>query len=267
MKVPLAVRAIPGYTFRAWFTPPPYGSGARRRDAGAITDATRVEIAGHSGFAVGSGPLVLAVHGWGGRSAQMVPLAHHLAQAGYRVVAVDLPGHAGGPPTDVKEAAAALRSVAAETGAPAVVIGHSFASMVVRLAFADDPPPVVVLLAPLVRVRDGLEVFADRLRLFPWAQRGLAARLEAWDPEVWPMVFEIRPEQLPGADVLILHDPGDGETPFASAAELAARRPGTEIVAVDGAGHSGILADPVALDVMAAYLAERTSVRAERVEA
>lgn len=267
MKVPLPVRAIPSYTFRAWFTPPPYGSKARRRDAAAVGDATRVDIAGHSGFTMGSGPLALAIHGWGGRAAQMAPLAEQVANAGFRVVAVDLPGHAGDASTDVKQAAAALRSVVAETGPPSIVIGHSFAAMVLRLAFADEAPPVVVLLAPMVRVQDGLDVFADRLRLFPWARRGLVARLEAWDPEVWPMVSQLEPDQLPGADVLILHDPGDHDTPFGAAAELAARRANTDIVPIDGAGHNGILSDPVALDTLTAYVAERTVPQPHRIGA
>lgn len=41
----------------------------------------------------GSGPLVIFVHGWGGRAAQMAPLATALASEGYRCVALEIPGH------------------------------------------------------------------------------------------------------------------------------------------------------------------------------
>jgi pimeloyl-ACP methyl ester carboxylesterase len=41
----------------------------------------------------GQGPLVVLVHGWGGRAAQMSPLAAHLASIGYRAVAPDITGH------------------------------------------------------------------------------------------------------------------------------------------------------------------------------
>lgn len=44
-------------------------------------------------FEWGSGPLVILVHGWGGRAAQMAPLAALLASKGYRSVALEIPGH------------------------------------------------------------------------------------------------------------------------------------------------------------------------------
>ena len=37
------------------------------------------------------------IHGWGGRAAQLSALAFPLAAAGFRVSAVDLPGHGGAP--------------------------------------------------------------------------------------------------------------------------------------------------------------------------
>jgi pimeloyl-ACP methyl ester carboxylesterase len=41
----------------------------------------------------GRGPLVLLVHGWGGRAAQMAPLGAYLGSIGYRAVAPDITGH------------------------------------------------------------------------------------------------------------------------------------------------------------------------------
>lgn len=41
----------------------------------------------------GQGPTVALVHGWGGRAAQMAPLAVHLAELGFRSVAFDVTGH------------------------------------------------------------------------------------------------------------------------------------------------------------------------------
>src|SRR5712691_5902167 len=37
----------------------------------------------------GDGPLIIFVHGWSGRAAQMAPLALHVANLGFRSVAVD----------------------------------------------------------------------------------------------------------------------------------------------------------------------------------
>ncbi len=45
----------------------------------------------------GDGPLVIFVHGWSGRAAQMAPLALHVANLGFRSVAIDVTGHGDSP--------------------------------------------------------------------------------------------------------------------------------------------------------------------------
>ncbi len=45
----------------------------------------------------GNGPLVMFVHGWSGRAAQMAPLALHVANLGFRSVAIDVTGHGDSP--------------------------------------------------------------------------------------------------------------------------------------------------------------------------
>src|SRR5262245_6769233 len=47
--------------------------------------------------AVGTGALVVLTHGWGGRAAQMAPLAAALAQRGFCAVIVDIAGHGESP--------------------------------------------------------------------------------------------------------------------------------------------------------------------------
>src|SRR5688572_13003547 len=48
-------------------------------------------------WAWGEGPPVIFVHGWGGRAAQMSPLALHVAKLGFRSVAIDVTGHGDSP--------------------------------------------------------------------------------------------------------------------------------------------------------------------------
>ncbi|HEX6220379.1 MAG TPA: alpha/beta fold hydrolase [Acidimicrobiia bacterium] len=254
MKVPLPVRTVPALTFRAWLTPPPIGSRTLARDEAATARLEPFRVGDIAGFELGSGPLVLALHGWGGRPAQMTALAHALADAGFRAVVPQLPGQAGGEMTDIKQAAAALRRLIDHVGEPVGVIGHSFASMVMRLAFPDSAPESVVLLAPALDVNHALDVFGDKLRLFPWARRGVRKRLEGWDRSLWPVVSSLYPEQMPGAEILIVHDPEDEETSFSLAAELADVRPGTELIPAPDAGHNGILVDDFALDRVIRFL-------------
>lgn len=247
MKVPLPVRAIPSLTFKAWLTPPPSGVSTAAADRRAVADLEPVHFGGIPGFEIGAGPIAVAAHGWGGRAEQMAPIARRLADEGFRVLVPSLPGHAGGPATDIKQVAAGLRFVIDDVGQPQILVAHSFAAMALRLAFRDQTPPRVVLIAPALDVRDALHVFSNRLRLLPWARRGLRRRLQEWDPSLWPTVAQILPGQLPGAEMLIVHDPDDTETPFIRSAELAAIRPDTAILPVEGAGHSRILSDEDAL--------------------
>lgn len=259
MKLPirvrmLPVRALPTLSFEAWLTPPPTGRSRQVNDLQALTGLTRNFFGGLPGFEVGSGPVVLALHGWGGRPAQMAPIARRLAKEGFRVVIPTLPGHAGGEKTDIKKVVEALRALIADLGDPDVIVAHSFAAMALRLTFPESTPHRIVLVAPALDVNDALTVFSDRLGLFPWARRGLRSRLESWDPSLWPTLSNVGPDQLPGADILILHDPHDPDTPFVRSAELAAIRPDTSIVAIEAAGHGAILSDGSTLDLLVDFV-------------
>lgn len=245
MTVPFPVRAVPRLARRAWFTPPPIGSRTIERDRESVSGLQSFRAGDVSGFETGTGPLVLALHGWGGRPAQMTALSLAFASAGYRVVIPQLPGHAGGAPTDVKEAATAVDEVLAEVGEPAVLVAHSLASIVSRLVFANRPSPGIVLFfAPAHDVNDVLEVFSDRLRLLPWTRNGLRRRIETWDPRLWPEISDLHIDQFPGSQIHIFHDPADADTSFARSAELAFRRPATHMHVASNVGHSKVLVDP-----------------------
>ncbi len=250
----LPVRVLPALSFRAWLTPPPSSPARLTGDLEAVAGLSRNYFGGVPGFEVGTGPVALALHGWGGRPAQMAPIARRLADEGYRVVIPTLPGHAGGERTDIKKVVDALHALIDDVGAPDVIVAHSFAAMALRLAFPERAPHRVGLVAPALDVDDALAVFGDRLGLFPWARRGLRARLESWDPSLWPTLSHVDPDQMPGADILIVHDPDDPDTPFVRSAELAAIRPDTSIVAVGSVGHGAILSDHSTLDRLVEFV-------------
>lgn len=254
----LPVRVLPASSFRAWLTPPPSSPARQAHDLGAVAGLSRNFFGGVPGFEVGTGPVALALHGWGGRPAQMAPIARRLADEGYRVVIPTLPGHAGDERTDIKKVAEALHALVADVGAPDVIVAHSFAAMALRLAFPESAPRRIVLVAPALDVNDALAVFSARLRLFPWARRGLRSRIESWDPSLWPILSGLDPGQLPGADILIVHDPDDPDTPFVRSAELAAIRPDTSIVAIASVGHGAILSDHSTLDRLVEFVTARS---------
>ncbi len=81
------LRALTGKTQDVALSPPEV-------DAMALAKPLRYGPNGrNAAFEWGAGPLVILVHGWSGRAAQMAPLAANLAAQGYRCVALDVTGH------------------------------------------------------------------------------------------------------------------------------------------------------------------------------
>lgn len=259
VKVPWALRALPPVAYRAWFTPPPLGRRAAAADRTATEGVEAITIPGTEleAFEIGSGPLVLALHGWGGRAAQMIPLARRLADDAFHVVAIDLPGRAGGTTTDIEEVAAAIREAIESLGRPYAMVTHSFGAMTARLAMGAEDPPLVVMLAPALTVADVLETFGERARLLPWTRASLHRRLWSWGEGMVPAFEASFPDQLPGAEILIVHDPDDDDTPFGRSAELAASHPSARLVSAPGVGHHGILVDDTVHEAVAAFLSRR----------
>ncbi len=64
----------------------------------AMAQASRISYGENNvAWAWGNGPLVIFVHGWSGRAAQMAPLALHVANLGFRSAAIDVTGHGDSP--------------------------------------------------------------------------------------------------------------------------------------------------------------------------
>lgn len=81
----------------------------------AMAQATKVyygEGSKHVAWAWGNGPVVAFVHGWGGRAAQMAPLAFQISKLGFRSIAIDVTGH-GDSPENRTSWACFLRDIAA----------------------------------------------------------------------------------------------------------------------------------------------------------
>jgi len=249
MKVPLAVRAVPSLAVRAWFTPPPLSD--RRRGIwessleGTETMTLDVDGRSHRGFVHGDGPLVFLVHGWGGRAAQMGHLGKAVAAHGFKVVAVDSPGHGEQKwdRSDIFQFSAALRALVERFGQPEAVIAHSLGSMAAVYAFQDEMPERLVLLAPMLDVSKALATFAERARLLPWTAASLTRRIRRFCGDSWAVFAAGTDTDFGEARVMVVHDPADPDTRFESSAVLAAVREDTHLVVANSKGHNGILAD------------------------
>lgn len=262
MSVPLPVRVVPAVAQRVWFTPPRPSARALARDADRLKIAEPITVAvdgrGRPGFSVGEGPVVILAHGWGGRAAQMIDLAEAVAASGFKAVAIDAPGHGNDEQTssDGFQMAAGLEAIELRLGPPAALITHSIGAMAAVLAFADRPPAAAVFLAPVLDLRDPLRVFSDRAKLAPWTARSLSRRIRSFAGDSWPEITAGAQADLPGAELLIVHDPRDRDAPFTTSARLATNRSRAQLVEVPGLGHNQLLRDPGVAEATSDFLAD-----------
>lgn len=133
-------------------------------------------------FAYGdpAAPAVLAVHGFRGTHFGLEPVARALAARGHRVLVPDLPATGASTPLDGPHDAAGyarwLAALSGRLGAPPVLLGHSFGSVVVAAAVAAGiPHRAVVLVNPIAT--PPLEVSRRGAVAATRAYYGLARRL------------------------------------------------------------------------------------------
>jgi pimeloyl-ACP methyl ester carboxylesterase len=122
---------------------PGYCRGVRA----ATRAAPAIGLRAHVG---GAGPPVVLLHGLGGAASNWVEVAPLIVDR-HRVVALDLPGHAGSPPVGHAPALqgfvdAVAAAVEALDAVPALIVGHSFGGHVAVWLAARRPDLVAGLL-------------------------------------------------------------------------------------------------------------------------
>jgi pimeloyl-ACP methyl ester carboxylesterase len=193
----------------------------------------------------GQGPVVLLVHGWGGRASQMAPLAAEVAAAGFQAVTFDLSGHG-----ESKESVASwenffrdLHEVSNALGILFAFVGHSAGGLALMAsrqiksvkaqrhicicAPAYPHPPVQAIekrLNPSV-------VLLDRYRDF------LAKQFHS----SWQALENGEAFAGAGQETLLIYDHSDRYIPHTEGDRIQAWRPTTNLIKTDGHGHSRIL--------------------------
>ena len=251
---------------RLWFTPwrVPVGERhARRLDEWLRpTEPVSFEVDGLriAGFAAGSGPVVMLVHGWGERGASLGAFVDPLVDAGYRVVGIDLPGHGGseGGQTDGFRIAAAIRGVCDALGGARAVVAHSMGATTTLYATHEGMPvDALVLLAPAPRLDRALKTFARMLRLSPNAVAGLKGTIERrYGAGVWHALSGHTLAAQVDVPGLIVHDRDDPQVALADSEELHSAWRGSRLVVTEELGHGRILRDPKVIDAVTGFLAE-----------
>jgi pimeloyl-ACP methyl ester carboxylesterase len=212
----------------------------------------------------GEGPAVYLLHGWGGRHGDLGAFVLPLVEAGFRAVAIDVPGHGeagvgkhGRRRTVVNEFSDALASVVAATGPAYGVIAHSAGATATAVAVLDGVPvDRLALIAPMgepryftAQVRTAFG-YGDRIEsrfhqlMEQWAGRPLD------DLDVARRVNERT--GLPS--MLVVHDEGDRRNPYTHGEAIARAWPGAELQRTTGLGHSRMLRDEKVVNSVVSFL-------------
>lgn len=195
----------------------------------------------------GEGPTVLLVHGWGGHAGQMTTLVDPVVAAGFRAVALDLPGHgeSAGRVSSLVHGTSALSRVASLFGPVRGLVAHSFGAavgtysmsggLVVERAVFFAPPARFETFWLRFRMGAGVSDLVME-RMLHRAEDWLNVRFEGISP------VDLAPRME--TPLLVLHDPEDREMPFGEGVELAGSWPGAVLHRAEGLGHLRILRDP-----------------------
>jgi serine aminopeptidase S33 family len=253
---------------RMWITLPSAGPGSARATlAGPGERATvrmgRTRIVTESW---GDGPVVYLLHGWGGYRGQLGAFVGPLTGAGFRVVAVDAPGHGESGPGRygpgrgmLPEFSAALRSAVGYYGPGCGVIAHSMGASATAVAALDGlDVQRLVLIAPVTDPVTAIGIWTRmagvgaRIRDRMPRRIERRARISLGEFDVVARAAEC--EDLPSA--LVIHDAADKEVPFGLGARVAGAWPDARFQGTHGLGHRRILRDPEVIHSAVAFLAQ-----------
>ena len=203
-----------------------------------------------------TGPAVLLVHGWEDHCGAMLSLVQPLHERGFRVFALDAPGHGLSPDMDTHllDTGAALAALMEQVGRFQAIIAHSYGAAATSILLDRQPqwtPDHLTLVSPMQDIGQHLGIFAGiaGLSLAGWnrLRHRVAELLGQSLDEVSTLKVACR-LRIPG---LIIHDREDPLIPYAVSARVAERWQAADLLATQGLGHRRTLGCP---DVVGAIL-------------
>jgi pimeloyl-ACP methyl ester carboxylesterase len=228
----------------------------------AMLGATKIYYGANNrnvAWAWGEGPLVIFVHGWGGRASQMALLASYVSKLGFRSVALDVTGHGSSSESHtrweyfLRDIAALSQSL--ETTVHAYV-GHSAGGLTMMAArrlkgigakryvcicAPSHPHPPIKAIQKKLNPRQGV------LELY---KQHIAGQFES----TWERLQTGCSFADTGSDLLLIYDETDRYIDHAEGDRIQRLCPGSELVKYRGYGHVKILAAPEMIQTVGRFL-------------
>lgn len=253
---------------RLFSTPPRFEHSARELEL--LSKGTRYAVRSKHGelaawrFGRAEQPVVMLVHGWGGRGAQLRAFVPALLDAGYQVVLFDHVGHGyseRGEATLVhfwSDIDAVVQDLEAKGANLAGIIGHSLGAAAAGAWLNHTQREVrAVLVAPPTSVERYSGYFARKLGIPEPVRRAMQERFERTLGRRWSE-FEL-PHAVAHvrAPALVIHDAGDREVLQAAGIALARAWPGARFAGTRGLGHRMILRDATVVQDAVDFIGDR----------
>ncbi|MDJ0657461.1 MAG: alpha/beta hydrolase [Xanthomonadales bacterium] len=213
------------------------------------------------GWEWGQGKLVVLVHGWSGRAAQLAPLACSIAKAGFRTLAFDATGHgeSGGRHFGFDVLRADLVELLEHAAQPAhAILGHSAGGLAamsgsamgqvradryICIAAPLYPYPPIDTLRKVLHLTEGpLDLCRERF----------ASQFSVADDQLrqgWSYSGD------PDRRTLLVYDQQDGRVAHTDADRIQQLRR-AEIIKTDGFGHNGLLRSEQLMEKVVRFLSE-----------
>jgi hypothetical protein len=238
-------------------------------EAAALQDARQRTVSYQTGpvavyeWGPTNSPAVVMVHGWEHRASFWRAWLQPLLAAGYRVVALDGPGHgaSGGRQVTLTDFAGAVQAVVDTVGKVRAIVAHSFgaasvAGLPVRLPAGVVLPRLVLMSTP-VGPREVAGRFADFLYLPNEFVTRFAEHVERVTGRSVSSFAAAASGPAIGAEkVLVMHDEDDEIIPFSEGRRIAAAWLGARLHATRGLGHNRILREAAVVQTAVDFIAQ-----------
>jgi pimeloyl-ACP methyl ester carboxylesterase len=207
---------------------------------------------------------VLIVHGWGSRAARFAPLAAMLVERGWRVLALDAPGHGLSPgrSSSLPQFMAAMDAVVKSVGPVHALIGHSLGALAIVCARSGSTPDWFGALQKVVLVSmpSGapflVQAFHGMFGIKPATANHLQElfrRRFGSDPAFFIAAPDAAISRLP---TLVVHDREDDIVPFAHGQALLPAFRNARLLTTQGLGHSALTRDTGTMLAISDFLNE-----------
>lgn len=200
------------------------------------------------------------VHGWSGHAGQMTSFVKPLVDAGWQVIALDLPAHgrSSGKTASIIHFKKALKQAEQVHGHFHGVVAHSLGAASIALALLKGEVfERAVFFGPVTRFdfiwQQSMDLLGISRKLMDRAVLNAEKWLDIRFPDITPENYAPRL----ATPLLVVHDKNDYEVPLDCGQKLAAAWPGAQLMVTEKLGHVKVLHDPGAIARTVSFLDER----------